>query len=373
MMYLSFTLIGGDIQIRLDVLLSILVPDMLTMIEEFSTALLSYNSKSADKNNTSNDSSIYNEKQLKPIKERWSKKSNKRNSGRYTQAPDESTMTELISCLIAPINNVNADLKLPIVNPHWINIAIGLLLSTQTYGTYYKHPPILPSNVSVTLDLIRDFLDEWSMSSIEISKTSKINFKIPLNEEMKDTNEQSRFILEQILIPLLDCNIIANKIYVCKSCKSEIKMRMIFTHIPININNSGLCIKRELRTFFSPAISDILCAACGKSTIRHIQVLQWPQVLIININDSKESFRYKKLPGVISMSQFSDWIAIGTRSSTLYDLITFNSITHVNGQDTTVRVTKVKNKWDSSAHKRKIGDGEELRRLYGCSRKYLCF
>jgi hypothetical protein len=369
---LYFILLGGDIHIRIDVLLSIVVPDMLTMIQEFSNSLLSSTSTLVGGNNITNNSTVIKENQLKPIEERWRKSSNKRNSGRYTQPPDESTMTELMSCLIAPTNDLNADFKLPTITPNWINLAIGLLLSTQTYGTYFNRPPMLSSNVSVILVLIRDFLDEWSTSRIQTNQMSNMNFKIPPNEVPEDINEQSTYILEKILISLLDCNIIANKVYVCESCKSKIKMRIIFTQIPIHINKNGLYIEHELVTFFSPTITDVICSACGKPTIRHIEMLQWPRVLIISINGSKPSFRYKKSPGVIFMTQFSHRIAIGTPSSTLYDLITFNSILRVNDKDTAVRVTKVKRHWNSSAHQRIIGNGEELRRLYGSSRKCIC-
>jgi hypothetical protein len=48
---------------------------------------------------------------------------------------------------------------------------------------------------------------------------------------------------------------------------------------------------------------------------------------------------------------------------------TFNSVLHTGDKDTMVRVTKTKQNWTSSAHKKIIGNGEQLRRLYGSSRK----
>jgi hypothetical protein len=342
---------------------------MLSMIQEFSNTLLSYTTVSGEETNSNKDLTVLKETEMNPIQERWNKPNNKRNSGNYTKPPDELTITELMSTLIAPENNVNADLKLPSVTPNWINIAIGLLLSTQTYGTYHNRPPLLPSNIPTVLDLVRNFIDEWSTSTAQNSQSSTTVFNIPTSDEPKELDQQSIYILEQILIPLLDCKIIAHKVYVCQSCKSEIKIRTTFTYIPVNVNKNGLHIERDLLTFFGPMTSDLLCSACNKPTIRHIEVLQWPQVFIIHIIDSKPTFKYRKSPGVICLSEFSDWIAIGAPSSVLYDLITFNSVLRVGDKDNMIRVTKVKKNWITSVNKKKLGDGEQLRRLYGSARK----
>ncbi|CAF3322948.1 unnamed protein product, partial [Rotaria sp. Silwood2] len=74
-------------------------------------------------------------------------------------------------------------------------------------------------------------------------------------------------------------------------------------------------------------------------------------------------------PGVMAVSEFSHWIAIGAPSSTLYDLITFNSVLTLDDKDTMVRVTKTKRNWTTSVNKKIIGNGEQLRRWYGSSRK----
>jgi hypothetical protein len=181
-----------------------------------------------------------------------------------------------MSALIAPTNNVNGNLKLPIITPNWINTAIGLLFSTQTY--------------------------EWTTSTVQNIQFSAMNFNIPTSDESKESDEQSIYILEQILVPLLDCKIIGYKVYECQSCKNEIKIRSIFTYILVNVNKTDLHIERELHTFFGPMTSDLLCSVCSKPTICHIEVIQWPQVLIINVIDAKATFHYRKPPGVISLS-----------------------------------------------------------------------
>ncbi|CAF4386763.1 unnamed protein product, partial [Rotaria sordida] len=119
----------GHIHIRLDILLSILVPDMITMIDELSNALFNYCTMSVN-NSSNNDSIILDERRLRPIQERWRQSSSKRNHGHYTKGPDEPVFTDLVSSLFEARSNVNADLKLPLVSPEWLNIAIGLILST---------------------------------------------------------------------------------------------------------------------------------------------------------------------------------------------------------------------------------------------------
>ena len=361
--------LGDTVHIRLDVLLSIIIPDMLSMIEEFSNALHSYTTSSFEEMDTDNPVIILSERRMKPVQENWNKPTNKRNSGHYAKAPDESTITELMATLIAPVNNLNEKLRLPTVTPSWINIAISLLLSTQTYGTHFNRPPTLSSESPITVDLIRNFLDEWSTSAAQNIASSRVNFDIPTSEEPKDLDQQSVYIMEQILTPLLDCEIFGYKVYTCPSCKGEVKMRTTIRCIPVTISRTGLHIERDLLGFFGATTSDILCSTCNQPTIRHIEVTKWPQVLMINIIHRAASFQYRKVPSIVSLAQFSNWIAIGTPSSTLYDLITFNSVVRVGEKSNMVRVTKSKQSWITSANKKRIGHGEQLRRLYGHSRK----
>lgn len=59
-----------------------------------------------------------------------------------------------------------------------------------------------------------------------------------------------------------------------------------------------------------------------------------------------------------------------TLTATIYDLVSFSSVVESGGNEIMVRITKVKKSWLTSIHKRTIGEGEELRRLYAHSRKY---
>ncbi|CAF5161046.1 unnamed protein product, partial [Rotaria magnacalcarata] len=91
------------------------------------------------------------------------------------------------------------------------------------------------------------------------------------NFDLNQTLEQSTYILEKILIPLLPCRLIINKVYTCKSCESTIKVRCIITSIPVHVSKNGLYLERDLFDFFDQATSDLHCSTCKKSTIRHIE------------------------------------------------------------------------------------------------------
>ena len=102
-------------------------------------------------------------------------------------------------------------------------------------------------------------------------------------------------------------------------------------------------------------------------------MVQWPQILIINVNDSQRCAKFRKPPGILSLAQFSTWLAIGCPSSCVYDLTCFNSIIRSGSSDVMVRATKIKKSWGTSINKKLIGEGEQLRRIFANSRKCLCF
>lgn len=340
------------------------------MIGEFSNALLGYCTKSQD-NSSNHESLILDECRLKPIQEQWRKNTSKRGRGHYTEAPSPPVFTDLVSSLLVSKNNINSDLKLPSLSPEWLNVAIGLILSTGNTAGTHRPTPSSSSNDSPLHDIILTFIEEWSRSSTtdtSKSRSSTINFSLPI-DEINDLGQRSAFILEHILIPLLPCSLIVNKVYSCKNCQSMMKKRATIKSIPINVVRTSLLIEHDLHAFFAPTISDIICTSCSQPTIRHIEVVQWPQVLIANVNDSQEHVRYRKPPSVLSFAQFSSWLAIGYHSSSIYELICFNSIIQSDTSDVMVRVTKIKKSWSTSNNKRVIGEGEPLRRLFAHCRK----
>ncbi|CAM4769922.1 unnamed protein product [Rotaria magnacalcarata] len=359
--------LGGVVHLRLDVLLSILVPDMLSMVDEYWNTLLSYCSTSIS---NSSDNSIINidEQRLKPIEERWRQKVSRRGLGHYAKCPDQQIFTDVLSCLLTSQIYFNDNIKLPTINSNWLNVGIGILLSVGNNNNSSHHRfNLISANDSPLLSTIATFLDEWCNSSARDIRSTTINFPL-LNFDLNQTLEQSTYILEKILIPLLPCRLIINKVYTCKSCESTIKVRCIITSIPVHVSKNGLYLERDLFDFFDQATSDLHCSTCKKSTIRHIEVIEWPRVLLININDSIKNTRHRKPPGIISLAQFSSWIAVGCPSASIYDLACFNSVISSGGNETMVRITKVKKSWLTSMHKRIIGDGGQLRRLYANSR-----
>ena len=361
-----FHILGGEIHIRLDVLLSILVPDMMCMIDEYWNTLLGYSITSRNKN----DYTIcIDEQKLKPIEERWREKVSRRGAGHYAKGPSEPIVNDLISCLLAPQVNLNENLKLPVLSPVWLDVAVGMLLSVGN-NNFHRHSYIsTPKNTSPLLSRILKFLEEWFSSSNKKIRSTNIDIS-SLNLQLNEPFEQSSFILENILTLLLPCEMIIYKIHECNRCKLTTKIRSIITSIPINNSTTGLYLEKDLFAYFAPTQSDLTCLKCNTATIRHIEVQQWPQVIILNINDSKQVTRCRKPPSMLSLEQFSSWIAIGFPSSSIYHLTSFNSIVKSGDYETIVGTTKIKKHWRTTLHRKTIGEGEQLQRLYAHSRKY---
>lgn len=193
---------------------------------------------------------------------------------------------------------------------------------------------------------------------------------IVFSETSEDLDKQSNYILDNVWMPLLPSHLIIEKVYECRNCQSNVKIRSMITSIPVSISRGDLDLTHDLVYFFSSTSSGLNCSVCRRPTTRHIEVIQWPEILIVHINDRKNSTKYRKPPGTLSLIQFSSWCVIGSPAAAIYDLVCFNSIPQVSGKNNMMRVIKVKKSWQSSIHKRAIGEGEELRKLYGNSCMY---
>ncbi|CAF4221628.1 unnamed protein product [Rotaria sp. Silwood2] len=268
---------------------------------------------------------LLEESRLKPIEERWRQSSCKRGHGHYTKNPDEPLFANLVSSLLACKNDVNCDLKLPTLLPDWLNTVVGLILSTRNN---IRHLDNLSSSLfcnSKLINVISTFVDKWTSGTASDGDLANITSTLS-TQELPESSERSAYILEQILIPLLPCHLLVNKIYSCKYCDSKVKMQMTITSIPVNTTKTGLNLEHLIYSFFLPTQSDFLCSLCNKPTIRNIEVVQWPPVLIININDIQTHAKFLKPTYVISLNHFSNWLAIGSPSAFIYDLICFNSL-----------------------------------------------
>ncbi|CAF4164381.1 unnamed protein product [Rotaria sp. Silwood2] len=363
-------IVGGHIHVRVDVLLSIIIPDMLTIIEEFSSALLNY--CTTTRNSSRNDNSmILDERRLKPIEERWRQSSSKRDHGYYSKGPDEPVFSDLVSSLLSSRNNVNINLKLPSLSPEWLNVAIGLVLSTGNNSSF-RHRTLVSSSSNTTplINAILKFIEDWSNSATGISQQKTIQYSLAINES-NDLDDCSTFILEHILIPLLPCTLIVDKVHACKQCEFVTKRRTTISSIPVHVLKTGLNLEQQLYSFFSPMLSDLLCFSCKTPTTRHIEVVEWPPILLINVNDSHTTVKFRKPPGIFSLAQFSSWSAIGGPSAAVYNLICFNTIIRAGINNTMIRVTRIKRSWSTSINKKLIGEGEQFRRLYANSRNLI--
>ncbi|CAF1488393.1 unnamed protein product, partial [Adineta steineri] len=371
LIFFLFTVAGGQIRIRLDVVLSIIVPDMLSMIEEYTNALLSHYPPSQDKSKN-NDSSSIEERRLKPIEERW-RQTSKRNHGHYSKGPEQPTLNDLSSSLLASRNDVNDNLKLPNLLPDWINVAIGLILSAGNNSDNHRSISLLSLNNQLTcplIDSIKTFIEQWLSSAA--NNTHNISFSVNnfslLIDNFNDISQQCKFILERILLPFLPCDLIVNKVYSCSTCETTKTIRDTIRSIPVNVLRTGLHLEHDLFAYFAPTLSDLLCESCKKATTRHIEVLKWPAVLMITVNAYKRNVKSRKPPNMFSLAQFSSWISIGLPSSMVYDLVCFCSVLEMDNTELIVRTTKIKKSWSTSINKRLIGGGDQLKRLFAHSR-----
>ena len=350
---------------------------MLSIIEEFTNSLLNYCPPSRDKSKN-NDSSSIDERRLKPVEERWRQTSNKRNRGHYSKRPDQSTLNDLASSLLASRNDVNANLKLPTLSPTWVNVAIGLILSTASHIENLRSNSSLPSNTEDScpvVNAIKAFIEEWfsPITNNTTTFTFLLNNSPLLIDDFNDVSYQCKFILEKILVPFLPCALVIDKVYTCGNCQFTKKVRETINYIPVNILRTGLHLEHALLSYFAPTSSDIMCKSCRKATCRHIEVLNWPAVLLITVNDYKKNVKSRSPPNMFTLAQFSNWLSIALPSSMIYDLVSFCSILEVDSTQLLVRTTKVKKCWTTSINKRLIGNGDQLKRLFAYSRMFQYF
>jgi hypothetical protein len=346
---------------------------MLVIIEEYTNTLLG-RCEPAQDNSQTNNSFATEERRLKPIEERWRQKKNKRNQGYYTKAPEEPVLTDLISSLLSARQDINANLKLPCLSPDWLNVSIGLILSTGNNNEYRRSISSSSSNTNPLLYSIETFIEEWLSSTTNSYNVSLASINLPSSiGNFDNSNQMCEFILEQILKPILPCHLIVNKIYSCTSCKTMKQIRSTISHIPVNVLRAGLNIDHQLFGFFSPTSSDIPCDSCKRTTTRHIEVLQWPSVFIMYVNECQRNVKSRKPPDMLSLAQFSRWTCIGLPSSMVYSLVCFSSVLQVNNNELIVRSTRIKKSWTTSINKRLIGEGDQLKRLFANSRKWRNF
>jgi len=345
---------------------------MLILIDEYLNAIMTHSM--ITQKDLNNESILLDEQRLKPLEEHWREAISKRGRGYYSNGPQQSVVADFVSVLLLNRHDVNADLKLPNLTPTWLSVAIGLLLSTGN-GTGDRYELSSSSSLNHNfplLDVIKTFIEEWLRSTLTRTnnpRSTTISFSLP-TDMLLDSSQQSTFILEKILLPLLPCQLVVNKIYSCNACEKKMTIKTTITSIPINIHRNGLHLDNDINAFFGRSPSDILCTFCNKPTTRHIVVTEFPSVLIIHINESPVNIKHRQPPDLLSLISFSDWRALGFPSSAMYDMVGFNSIIRSGGNDLMVRVTKIKKSWSTSINKRLIGNGDLLRRLFAHSRKY---
>lgn len=115
------------------------------------------------------------------------------------------------------------------MRPNWLNIAIGILLSLRNQNLFNDGHKL---------------------------RLKRINFSLPNNRLNKHIEQFTDIFQKNILLTLILCYLIINKVYVCGKHQSKTKIRTTITIIQVNI----------------------LCPLCNQSITCYIEVLEWPQV-----------------------------------------------------------------------------------------------
>lgn len=278
----SIYFLGTSTLTRADAVLQILIEDMNRMVESFSISYMA----SLNKKN----SSAVSQQELKGVQDNWQSK-NHRGHGHYSKKPTDDTidhLTQSSAYLTTSIVNQNVLIpSLPIA--HWLNVCIGVLLSIQ----YVRECRLSLATTSLPLvDQILTFLDKWISCNRRIKPPKKTNdeqkkllnttFTLPKNVPT-DEIEQTNFILQNILIPVIDHSIAALKTYHCPSCKSTIMSHVNLNHITINVTDNHLHLERQLKYFFNGVtMTDHKCLKCASIMSLNIKLLECKSTFVFD-------------------------------------------------------------------------------------------
>ncbi|CAF4682520.1 unnamed protein product [Rotaria socialis] len=359
------TQLGIQTRCRSDVILEILVNDMKKMVEKFSISLMATMFQDTD-NET-------NSQQLKNVQERW-RQSNRRGHGHYAKTPETSIMNNLKNSLIISSSNINDALLIPHLSvAYWLNISIGLLLSIKFVRETYR-PTLMKTPLLVD---ILSFINNWisgcnrlkppKKTSTELNKLLNTQFNITVNVPI-DTSEQLSFIIHNILLPIISYSISVKKNYRCTSCKHTVNTRFNISYIEISMVENQFRFNQQLANYFANNASDHICDKCSMLMSRQIKISDCPPVIILKVNDIKNSTNLSsKPPPAVCFYPFLDDSYIGCASSSVYDIVAFLSVvSDVNNK--LVLATKIKQRWKISGMNTLIGNGEKLAKLFANSR-----
>ncbi|CAF1149091.1 unnamed protein product [Didymodactylos carnosus] len=332
---------SGVVHERPYVVWTILIEDMNQMVESFRIEL-------AARVATLIDDTQNRHQQIKLLQEHWNKLStNKRGCGFYTKQPEDYIMNHMTSSLANP-PVINDNLSLPQLLPEWLNCAVTLLLSIENIR---RRTLSAQSNLSPLLKEIAIFIDHYctglyekKLKRKETTKAMKTQFAVVINSQLQ-----------------------AIKWYYCTNCGIKLRVLVVYKYIPINVINGQLSLERELTSFFHGATSDRHCKKCSDIMVRRMQVLNWPDVLILTINDQTTTTikRYSRKPSkVFSLYPYNDVINICINSKCIFDLTTFISLKKSGTSNKLVRITKIDKKWSTSFSTKLIGEGVDLCELY---------
>ena len=187
-------------------------------------------------------SSSKDRQRLKMIEEHWQVNS-KRGRGRYTKPPDDKALLRMKSNLLTiSIKDINDGLHLPVLNPKWLDVAVGLLLLIESVRNDSHSLSKKPRRSRLQQE-VEKFIEQYVALIERIPATNRqksrslmdnLTINIPPSTTVSDEpNQQIFFILEALILPIVpstEGRVIRKKIkcvcmYVCTSGGTHCKSR----------------------------------------------------------------------------------------------------------------------------------------------------
>ncbi|CAF3710842.1 unnamed protein product [Didymodactylos carnosus] len=134
------------------------------------------------------------------------------------------------------------------------------------------------------------------------------------------------------------------------NCKKKLKTLFIIDCLPVNTEYGKYTVSQQLESFFDSTTSDLYCSNCEMLMMRKMKVLNWPNIILIYVNEPTTSHPpvHRCPPSVVSLHEFTHNSNIPILSSATYDLTTFISVVPVHQSKKLVSATKINKKWATS-------------------------
>ncbi|CAF2138920.1 unnamed protein product [Rotaria magnacalcarata] len=147
-----------------------------------------------------------------------------------------------------------------------------------------------------------------------------------------------------------------------------VNTRFNISYIEISMVENQFRFNQELANYFANNASDHICDKCSMLMSRQINISDCPAVIILKVNDIKNSTTLSsKPPPAVCFYPLLDDSYIGCASSSVYDIVAFlSAVSDVNNK--LILATKIKQRWKISCMNTLIDNDEKLAKLFANSR-----